>query len=94
MAKKFKKSAKEINRLANLYHQPVQTNSGEISVNQQSSNTPLVAEQMKEQAMIRRDLGALAIVIAIVLVAMFALNYLIDNTALGGMLTTTISRIL
>jgi len=94
MAKKFKKSVKELERLSGLYKKPVQSNTSEVPISENQANTPLAIEQMKEQAVIRHDLISLTVVIAIVLIAMFALNYLIDNTALGGILTNAISRVI
>jgi len=94
MAKKFKKSVKELERLSGLYKKPVQSNISEVSISQDQTNTPLATKQIKEQMVIRHDLIYLTIVIAIVLIAMFALNYLINNTALGGILTDAISRVI
>ena len=94
MGKKFKKSAREINRLASLYQKPVQSNTTEMPIVQGSTSAIPTTIQTKEQAVIRHDLIVLTIVIAVVLVAMFALNYLIVNTALGGILTNAISRVI
>lgn len=94
MSKKFKKSAKELERLANLYQKPAQDNPSEVVSIVDSSGNTQTNIQAKEQMVIKHDLLTLAIVTVVVLLTMFALNYLIDNTALGGILTSAISRII
>lgn len=94
MAKKFKKSAKELERLANLYQKPTQDNSSEIVSIVDSSGNTQTNIQAKEQMVIKHDLLTLAIVTVVVLLTMFALNYMVDNTAVGTWLNQVVSKLI
>jgi len=96
MAKKFKKTAKEIQRLSGLYQQtsqPIGVATPIIdSASGQAAEGTLAAAHNQKHAIIRRDLITLLIVAAIMLVALFALNYLVDNTAVGTWLNQMVSK--
>ena len=97
MAKKFKKAAKELQRLSSLYqqtNQPIgvpqtptaQEMAGDVQVG------TLAAAHAQKHAIIRRDLVTLLIVAVIMLVALFALNYAVDHTIVGTWLNQVVSK--
>lgn len=97
MAKKFKKTAKEIERLSGLYKQTSQ-HIGVTAVpvvdpvSGQAAEGTFAAAHMQKHAIIRHDLMTLLIVAAIMLVALFALNYAVDHTIVGTWLNQVVSR--
>ncbi len=97
MAKKFKKAAKELQRLSSLYQQTsqpigvLQTPTAQEMAGDVQIGT-LAAAHAQKHAIIRHDLITLLIVAVIMLVALFALNYLVDNTAVGTWLHQAIAK--
>lgn len=99
MAKKFKKTAKEIQRLSGLYQQTNQPIGVAVApvvdpVSGQAAEGTLAAAHNQKHAIIRRDLITLLVVAVIMLMALFALNYLVDNTAVGTWLNQVVSKII
>ena len=102
MAKKFKKTAKEIQRLSGLYQQtsqpigmPSVPVASAVGANPASMAVgTLASAHAQKHAIIRRDLISLLIVASIMLIILFALNYLIDHTSLEGILTQMVGRII
>lgn len=98
MAKKFKKTAKEIQRLSGLYQQtsqPIGVASPIIDMaSGQAAEGTLAAAHNQKHAIIRRDLITLLIVAILMLAALFALNYLVDNTVVGTWLTKVVGKII
>ena len=96
MAKKFKKAAKEIQRLSGLYQQtsqPIGVAAPTINVaSGQAAEGTLAAAHIQKHAIIRRDLITLLIVAVIMLAALFALNYAVDHTVAGTWLNQVVSR--
>jgi len=104
MAKKFKKTAKEIQRLSGLYQQTSQPIGVSVTPAPVAAITPaagevpavgtLAAAHVRKHAMIRHDLITLLIVAALMLAALFALNYLVDHTILGAWLTQAVGKVI
>ena len=96
MAKKFKKAAKEIQRLSGLYQQKSQQIGVATpvidAVSGQAAEGTLAAAHIQKHAIIRRDLITLLIVAAIMVVALFALNYAVDHTIVGTWLNQVVSK--
>lgn len=98
MAKKFKKTAKEIQRLSGLYQQTNQA-IGAAAVpmvnptSGQAIEGTLAAAHMQKHAVIRHDLITLLIVAVIMLAALFALNYTVDHTHFGDLLTAAVGKL-
>ncbi|HCR42294.1 TPA: hypothetical protein DIV45_02990 [Patescibacteria group bacterium] len=96
MAKKFKKTAKEIERLSGLYKhtsQPIGVASPIVNtVSGQAAEGTLAAAHNQKHIIIRHDLITLLIVAAIMLVALFALNYAVDHTIVGTWLNQVVSK--
>ncbi len=96
MAKKFKKTAKEIERLSGLYQhtsQPIGVATPIINVvSGQAAEGTLAAAHNQKHAIIRHDLITLLIVAVIMLVALFALNYAVDHTIVGIWLNQVVSK--
>lgn len=95
MAKKIKKSAREIERLSGLYQQTSQPiGMAAVTATGDGASGILATAHTKKHAIIRHDLITLLIVGVVMLVALFALNYFVDNTSLGPKLTGLISKII
>lgn len=102
MAKKFRKTARELQRLSNLYQQQTSQQIGvapvvvatATGVADSPAEGTLAAAHMQKHAIIRRDLITLLIVAILMLAALFALNYLVDNTAVGTWLTKVVGKII
>jgi len=98
MAKKFKKTAREIQRLSGLYQKPNQQIGVAVPViniaSGQAVEGTFAAAHMQKHAIIRRDLITLLIVAAIMLVALFGLNYAVDHTIVGTWLHQAVSKII
>ena len=96
MAKKFKRTAKEIQRLSGLYQQTSQHIGVAAPViniaSGQAAEGTLAAAHNQKHAIIRHDLITLLIVAAIMLVALFALNYAVDHTIVGTWLNQAVSK--
>jgi hypothetical protein len=96
MAKKFKKTAKEIQRLSGLYQhtsQPIGVATPIIDVaSGQVAEGTFAAAHIQKHAIIRRDLITLLIVAVIMLMALFALNYAVDHTVVGTWLNQVVSK--
>lgn len=103
MGKKFKKTAKELQRLSSLYQStnqqpigvaPVSVTVAAPGANEEPAVGTLAAAHMQKHAIIRRDLITLLIVALLMLAALFALNYLVDNTIVGTWLTQVVGKII
>ena len=92
MAKKFKKTAKEIERLSGLYQHTSQPIGVASAISGSVAEGTLAAAHMQKHAIIRRDLITLLIVAVIMLVALFALNYAVDHTIVGTWLNQVVSK--
>lgn len=95
MAKKFKKTAREIERLSGLYqHTSQPIGMATVTATAGGASGILATAHTKKHAIIRHDLITLLIVAFVMLVALFALNYFVDNTSLGTTLTNLISKVI
>ncbi|MFA5967611.1 MAG: hypothetical protein WC805_03855 [Patescibacteria group bacterium] len=97
MAKKFKKTAKEIERLSGLYQQTNQhigmsATPIASAISGSAAEGTLAAAHNQKHAIIRHDLITLLIVAVIMLVALFALNYAVDHTIVGTWLNQVVSK--
>ncbi|MBU1092739.1 hypothetical protein KJ836_03690 [Patescibacteria group bacterium] len=94
MAKKLKKTAKEIERLSGLYKSDNQSIGVSPIETIDNASGILATAHAKKHAIIRHDLISLLIIAFIMLVALFALNYFVDNTSLGATLTNIIGKLI
>jgi len=99
MSKKFRKSAKEIGRLQNLYqldsNQPkesVKPVSKLASNNSESDNMHIIGNrQTVKHAVIKQDLVFVSILIVVMIALLFGLNYLATTTNFGAWLAGLVS---
>jgi len=101
MSKKFKKSAKEIERLQNLYQ--LDSDKPKESVNvvnktafnsSQSDNASLISNQQTVKHMaIKQDLIFLSVLIIVMMALLFGLNYLAATTSFGNWLASLVGHL-
>src|SRR5680860_1417901 len=100
MGKKHKKQLKELQRLQAL-HQDANQSDGDFSIETQvttvsvssvsgtlteSTAPSAVVSNVQEHGHVKKDLVFLTVLIVVMLAALIALNWAIDNTALGAWL--------
>jgi len=92
------KSNKELDRLKNLYSNSDQEsqkkdNQPDDSKTEDTSDSLVTPKQAPKHQIVKKDLGFLIILIVVMLVLLFGLNYLAANSGLGDWINQAFSGI-